>query len=59
MKHILTSLKAFWQDASNTRPAEQSQIPVITVRSFRGALALKRDRSQHRRYTAHYEDLQN
>lgn len=38
---------------------EQKAIPVVTVSAYRGDLALKHDRSQHRRYTEHFEDLQN
>jgi hypothetical protein len=44
---------------SKTLPDEQRAIPVVTVSPYRGNLALKCDRSQHRRYTAHFEDLQN
>ncbi|MCR9107803.1 hypothetical protein [Marivita sp. XM-24bin2] len=45
--------------SSRTLADEQRAIPVVTVSPYRGNLALKHDRSQHRRYTAHFEDLQN
>lgn len=37
----------------------QTAIPVVTRAPYRGDLALKHDRAQHRRYAAHFEDLQN
>jgi len=38
---------------------ERIAVAVVTVDPYRGNLALKHDRSQHRRYASHYEDLLN
>jgi hypothetical protein len=49
----------FGRNGGTTSIPEQRAIPTVTVAAYRGGLALKHDRSQHRRYTAHFEDLQN
>lgn len=60
MRHLLRKLKHWLTSgAPKTLADEQTAIPVVTVSPYRGDLALKHDRSQHRRYTAHFEDLQN
>jgi hypothetical protein len=60
MKYILRNLRQRMRGmSSRTLADEQRAIPVVTVSPYRGNLALKHDRSQHRRYTAHFEDLQN
>lgn len=60
MRHLFRTLKHWLTSgAPKTLADEQKAIPVVTVSPYRGDLALKHDRSQHRRYTAHFEDLQN
>ncbi|WP_106299217.1 hypothetical protein [Marivita geojedonensis] len=60
MKHPLKTLKHWLRGRRpKTLTDEQRAIPVVTVAPYRGNLALKHDRAQHRRYTAHFEDLQN
>ncbi|MCI5112489.1 MAG: hypothetical protein MRY75_18245 [Marivita sp.] len=60
MRHLLRELRHWWRGRGNkTHADEQTAIPVVTVAAYRGDLALKHDRAQHRRYTAHFEDLQN
>jgi hypothetical protein len=60
MRHLLRTLNHWLTSgAPKTLADEQKAIPVVTVSPYRGDLALKHDRSQHRRYTAHFEDLQN
>lgn len=45
------------KDENFTKPA--SPLHVIVEADLRGNLNLKNDRSQHRRYTSFYSDLQN
>ena len=60
MRHIFRKLKKrLGGTRAKTLTAEQKAIPVVTVSEYRGNLALKDDLAQHRRYTAHFEDLQN
>lgn len=60
MRQIFRKLKKQLSGArAKTLTAEQKAIPVVTVSAYRGNLALKDDLAQHRRYTAHFEDLQN
>jgi len=60
MEQIIRTIKILTNTLGGGRAgAEQAAIPVETVSKYRGNLALGRDRSQHRRYTAHFEDLQN
>ncbi|WP_143152592.1 hypothetical protein [Marivita hallyeonensis] len=60
MENIFQSLtKLVTGSSSDPVAQEQNVLPIKTVTDYRGKLALKRDRSQHRRYTVHYEDLQN
>lgn len=60
MRHLLQKLRTcFGHIRPKTLADEQKAIPVVTVSAYRGDLALKHDRAQHRRYTAHFEDLQN
>jgi hypothetical protein len=54
-----TLRRLFGRVGGKTLVSEQQAIPVVTVAAYRGSLALKHDRAQHRRYTAHFEDLQN
>jgi len=37
----------------------KSPTHVVVIEDVRGSLDLKKDGSQHRRYTSFYEDLQN
>ncbi|WP_439121889.1 hypothetical protein [Marivita sp.] len=60
MKHVSRRLKRWFHGlGAKTLITEQQAIPVVTVAEYRGNLALKHDRAQHRRYTAHFEDMQN
>ena len=60
MKQILRTLRRLTTGlGGRVLAAEQKAIPVVTVAPYRGNLALNRDRSQHRRYTSHFEDMQN
>jgi hypothetical protein len=60
MRHLFRALKhRLTGGRPKTLADEQKAIPVVTLSPYRGDLALKHDRSQHRRYTAHFEDLQN
>lgn len=60
MEQIIRTIKTLMKNLGGGHAgAEQMAIPVETVSKYRGSLALGRDRSQHRRYTAHFDDLQN
>ena len=60
MTHLMHILRKWFRGAgSRTLVSEMSAIPVVTAAPYRGNLALKHDRSQHRRYSARYEDLLN
>ncbi len=60
MRQLMQKLRtSFGHVRPKTLADEQKAIPVVTVAAYRGDLALKHDRAQHRRYTAHFEDLQN